>query len=115
MSEILIKNLALKTCLLFLRIPIIPLYGGFPVKLSTHIGKPIFPGNYPDVEALREATVQAMQDLIEQHQTMPGSVPRAIKDRIDSLDNPFEKHYDFVVRKISYFLLKLSNLRKKDV
>ena len=67
------------------------------------------------MEALREATVQAMQDLIEQHQTMPGSVPRAIKERIDSLDNPFEKHYDFVVRKISYFLLKLSNLRKKDV
>lgn len=80
--------------------PIVPLYGGFPVRLSTHIGKPIYPGDFKDVESLREATVAAMESMIQSHQTIPGNVPRAIKERIDLIENPFLKHYDFVVRKI---------------
>jgi hypothetical protein len=93
----------------------IPLYGGFPVKLSTHIGKPVYPQDYPDVESLRAATVQAMEDLIKEHQTFPTSVPTAIKQRTDLLPNPFVKHYDFVVRKFVSCLIKLSSFRGKEV
>ena len=81
------------------------------MKLTTHIGKPIHPEDYRDVEAVRAATVQAMQDLIEEHQTLPGSVARAIKERIDLFQNPFVKHYDFVVRKIATCVL---SLREKE-
>ena len=50
------------------RIPMTPMYGGFPVRLTTHIGDPIYPTNDMTVEDLRLATVKAMQGLIAEHQ-----------------------------------------------
>ena len=50
------------------KVPMTPLYGGFPVKLTTHVGEPIFPGDYDTVEDLRVAVVEAMKGLIDTHQ-----------------------------------------------
>ncbi len=36
----------------------VPVYGGFPVKLRTHVGDPVYPHDYKDVEQLRAAVVQ---------------------------------------------------------
>ena len=56
--------------------------------------------NYETVESLRLATVEAMESLIRCHQQVPGNVSRAIKERMDLVENPFVKHYDFVVKKM---------------
>ncbi|XP_034284937.1 monoacylglycerol/Diacylglycerol O-acyltransferase-like [Pantherophis guttatus] len=56
-----------------------PLYGMFPVKLITHIGKPI-PYD-PDVtaEKLAEKTQRAIEALQNKHQKIPGSILHALK------------------------------------
>ncbi len=50
------------------KLPLVPLYGGFPVKLTTHVGEPIHPDAFNTVEAFREAAFHAMEGLIEEHQ-----------------------------------------------
>lgn len=63
------------------RLPIVPVYGGFPVKLITHIGQPVTlePGTSP--EDAREILKGAVENLIDDHQECPGSIVRAILDR----------------------------------
>lgn len=63
------------------RLPLCPIYGGFPVKMITHLGKPInFP---PDAqpEDVKKRTKEEVQDLIRTHQRLPGSVLRGIIQR----------------------------------
>ncbi|XP_058031164.1 monoacylglycerol/Diacylglycerol O-acyltransferase-like isoform X2 [Ahaetulla prasina] len=62
---------------------IFPLYGMFPVKLITHIGKPI-PYD-PDVtaEKLAEKTQRAMEALRDKHQKIPGSILHALRQRFE--------------------------------
>jgi hypothetical protein len=83
-----------------IQVPIVPLYGGFPVRLRTHVGKPIYPADYDGVEAVRQATVEAMEALIRRHQKLPGSVARSVRERFDSAAYPLAKHYEFVVSKV---------------
>jgi len=103
------------------RLPLVPIYGGFPVKLRTYVGRPLpYPGygavnltaemKYLPITAssgensgfnknvrqeqdqgnphaispdiLARIVEVAIADLIEEHQTLPGSIPRAILDRI---------------------------------
>lgn len=94
---------------LFLRIysithiPLAPVYGGFPVKLITHVGKPItFEGNITP-ENLQSKVIlfensfnlksklyiflyykvtRAMENLIDEHQRIPGSITRGLIERI---------------------------------
>ena len=66
------------------RIPITPLYGGFPVQLTTHIGEPIHPKDCANVEELRSRVVAAMESMIRNHQKLPGDVIRAVGERIES-------------------------------
>ncbi|XP_032079227.1 transmembrane protein 68-like [Thamnophis elegans] len=63
---------------------IFPLYGMFPVKLITHIGKPI-PYD-PDItpEKLAEKTQRAIEDLRDKHQKIPGSILQALRQRFDA-------------------------------
>ena len=56
------------------KMPLVPMYGVFPVKLRTHIGSPIYPKPGMTPEELRELTVEAMENMISQHQTLPGSL-----------------------------------------
>ena len=55
--------------------------GGFPVKLTTFIGKPIPFDESLDSESLAKLVQQRMEDLIEAHQPKPGNIIRAIKER----------------------------------
>ncbi|KAJ6662095.1 hypothetical protein lerEdw1_012560 [Lerista edwardsae] len=65
------------------RLPIVPLYGNFPVKLRTYIGDPI--PYEPNVTAaeLAEKAKNAVQSLIDKHQKIPGNVFRALMERFD--------------------------------
>jgi len=60
-----------------------PIWGGYPVKLITHIGRPIYPTDTDSAESLRDKTKRAIEDLMDRHQGPP-SVPRAILQRIRS-------------------------------
>lgn len=64
------------------RVPITPIYGGFPVKLTTYLSDPIPSWDY-EVEDLRLKAIAQIQDLINEHQQLPGNVVRAIKERLE--------------------------------
>ena len=69
-----------------LRIPLVPLYGGFPVKLRTFIGTAI-PFNPQDTPfTLREKSETALAGLIQEHQRIPGSIFWALADRFIKMD-----------------------------
>lgn len=65
----------------FSRFPVRPIFGGFPVKFRTHLGKPILyePGITP--EQLVQKVANAIEDLIVQNQRIPGSIFHALLDR----------------------------------
>jgi len=62
--------------------PMLPMYGVFPVKLTTHIGKPIYPAEGMTDKELAALTVQTMEDMIAQYQTLPGSLYREVMERV---------------------------------
>lgn len=64
------------------RFPIIPIYGGYPVKLKTVFGKPIPYDPKCTVEELAAKTKLAIQHLIKEHQRSPGSIVHALLDRV---------------------------------
>ncbi|XP_066481639.1 DGAT1/2-independent enzyme synthesizing storage lipids-like [Tiliqua scincoides] len=64
------------------RLPVIPPYGGFPVKLRTYIGEPIpYDPNITAME-LAQKTKIALQSLIQKHQQIPGSICNALMERL---------------------------------
>ncbi|XP_009083616.1 transmembrane protein 68-like [Serinus canaria] len=65
------------------RLPFTPPYGGLPVKFRTYIGKPIPYDPNITAEELVEKTKTAVQDLISKHQTIPGSIWKALLERFD--------------------------------
>jgi len=64
------------------RLPLRPLFGGFPVKLTTYIGPPIYPE--PDItpEQFRDKVKAGIEQLITQHQRVPGKILPSIVDRV---------------------------------
>ena len=62
--------------------PLSPLYGGFPVKLVTHLGDFIDSSEFT-VDELRAETIISVQKLIKTHQKLPGNIVRAIKERLE--------------------------------
>lgn len=70
------KKLYLKT-----RIPLTPMFGGFPVKLRTFIGDPIKVKPYQTPEEIRSEVENKIKSLIAEHQKVPGSILRAISER----------------------------------
>eukprot|EP00095_Tigriopus_kingsejongensis_P003625 snap_masked-scaffold49_size462716-processed-gene-3.20 protein:Tk03625 transcript:snap_masked-scaffold49_size462716-processed-gene-3.20-mRNA-1 annotation:"transmembrane protein 68-like isoform x1" len=75
------------------RIPLVPLYGGFPVRLTMHIGDPIYPEEGLTSEDLRARTVASMSRLIEDHQETPGDIVRAVSQRIQTESDYLEHKY----------------------
>ncbi|XP_010080095.1 PREDICTED: transmembrane protein 68-like [Pterocles gutturalis] len=65
------------------RLPVTPPYGGLPVKFRTYIGKPIPYDPNITTEELVEKTKTAIQALISKHQTIPGSIWKALLERFD--------------------------------
>lgn len=83
------------------RFPCAPIYGGFPVKMITHIGKPIYyePGITPEdlqikvfcfrylffyfcVNYLKLQVASSLEDLILKHQRLPGNILFSILERV---------------------------------
>ncbi|XP_011614648.1 DGAT1/2-independent enzyme synthesizing storage lipids isoform X2 [Takifugu rubripes] len=63
------------------RLPIAPVYGGFPVKFRTFLGDPILYDPNINATDLAEKVKQAVQSLIDQHQQIPGTIMRALLER----------------------------------
>lgn len=63
------------------RFPFVPIYGGFPVKLKTFVGKPIPYDESLTPEQLQIKVAAALEELIQQHQKVPGSITRALLER----------------------------------
>lgn len=74
------EKLYLKT-----RLPLVPMFGGVPVKLTIHLGKPIAATKYMDPWELRTTTKQSLEAMIKENQKLPGSITKALKDRVLSL------------------------------
>ncbi|CEF71487.1 Transmembrane protein 68 [Strongyloides ratti] len=69
------------------RLPICPLYGGFPVKMITHLGKPIY-FDYDTVtpEEIKEKVKIEVYNLIHKHQRLPGSIIKGMLQRFKKTD-----------------------------
>ena len=64
------------------RLPMIPIYGGFPVKLTTHIGTPIRARRDETADQLKERVQAAMEDMISTYQRPVPSITEAVMDRM---------------------------------
>lgn len=64
------------------RVPVVPLFGGFPVKLVTYVGKPIPCDSVETAEELADVTRQAIEKMITTHQTFPATIKGAINERL---------------------------------
>lgn len=63
------------------KLPFIPIYGGFPVKLITHIGKPITYEENITPEELQLKVIEHIENLINKNQKCPGNILRAVSER----------------------------------
>lgn len=63
-------------------LPFVPIYGGFPVKLTTYIGEPITFEPTITPEDLAKRVSQTVETMIDNYQPRPGNITRAIKERI---------------------------------
>ncbi|EDO44580.1 predicted protein [Nematostella vectensis] len=63
------------------KLPLVPLYGGFPVKMRTIIGDPIPYDPTLTCDELTETVQQEIEKLIYRYQRIPGSILAAFADR----------------------------------
>ncbi|XP_050356368.1 transmembrane protein 68 isoform X2 [Nymphalis io] len=64
------------------RIPLSPVYGGFPVKMVTHLGPAIPYDPTLTPEMLQQKVASAIESLVEEHQRVPGSILLALIERV---------------------------------
>nr|XP_022314363.1 transmembrane protein 68-like isoform X2 [Crassostrea virginica] len=64
------------------RLPIVPIYGFFPVKFKMFVGDPIYPSEDKTSEALANEVMTSVGTLIYQHQRLPGNILCALVDRL---------------------------------
>jgi len=64
------------------KLPIIPIWGGFPVKLITHIGAPIYAEENETVESFKSKAKFAIEEMMRKHQTKNPTVLKAIIQRV---------------------------------
>eukprot|EP00794_Sanderia_malayensis_P004609 gene4609-5215_t len=76
--------------------PIVPIWGGFPVKLKTYFGKPMFFDPCMKYEEVAISVHRAVQELIKEHQRVPGSILRGLKERFHNSNN---NNYDNIGKK----------------
>jgi len=67
------------------KLPIIPIYGGFPVKLTTHIGTPIRVTQDETAHQLKERVEGAIAEMISTYQRPEPSIKEAVMDRMAPL------------------------------
>jgi len=64
------------------RVPLRPIFGGFPVKLTTYLGAPIYVQEDDDPEAIRDRVKAGIEKLVKDNQRIPGTIFRGILDRV---------------------------------
>ncbi|GBO07183.1 Transmembrane protein 68 [Araneus ventricosus] len=64
------------------RLPVVPIYGGFPVKMRTYVGTPIPYDPNISPEELAKKTAEAIEKMILTYQRLPGSIFKALLDRV---------------------------------
>lgn len=64
------------------RLPLVPIYGFFPVKFKMFIGDPIYPKKDQTSESLSNEVMNSVGTLIYQHQRLPGNILFALIDRL---------------------------------
>lgn len=64
------------------RLPLLPVYGGFPVRLRTYIGKPIPYDESATPEVVAKRAADSINALIKKHQRLPGNLVGALVDRV---------------------------------
>lgn len=64
-----------------IRIPVCPIYGGFPVKFRSYLGKPIPYNPNVTAEELQLKVALELSELISKHQRIPGSILHGLLDR----------------------------------
>ena len=62
--------------------PMMPIYGGLPVKLTTHVGDPIMAREEETADQLKERVEEAMREMIACHQVKTGGIGRAVLERL---------------------------------
>ena len=70
------------------KMPVVPMYGLFPVKLRTHIGAPIYPRPGVTPEELSRQVLVAVEELISQHQQLPGTLTQVLLNLINCKNAP---------------------------
>ncbi|PIC35256.1 hypothetical protein B9Z55_014673 [Caenorhabditis nigoni] len=86
------------------KIPLCPIYGGFPVKMITHLGKPIyFDFDTVTPEEVRKTVKREIRSMIKEHQRLPGSVWQGIAQRWSA---PSKKKTDEPEQAVSIELLQ---------
>ncbi|XP_060099766.1 transmembrane protein 68-like [Heteronotia binoei] len=70
------------------RLPLVPVYGFFPVKFRAYVGEPIAYDPNITSDELAKKTKIAIEALIHRHQKTPGNIIRAILDRFDKQQKP---------------------------
>lgn len=63
------------------RLPVVPIFGGYPVKLTTYIGRPIEIQHLDTPEKVKDTVMTELNDLIRAHQRIPGSITKALRER----------------------------------
>jgi len=64
------------------KVPVIPILGGFPVKLITHVGTPILVNPEESAEHLAKRVQMTMKEMIAKHQNKEKSVIGLVLDRV---------------------------------
>ncbi len=64
-----------------IKLPCAPIYGGWPVKMTTYIGNPIPYDPTDTPETLRDKCKSGIEELISSHQRIPGSICVALFER----------------------------------
>lgn len=77
------------------KFPFAPIYGGFPVKLKTYVGDPISFDDSLTPEEVKDKVALALEELINKYQKKPGSITRALLERIyDPSSSSSSSSYD---------------------
>lgn len=63
------------------RIPMVPFWGGFPVKLRTYFGEPISFSRAETPEELAKLAEESLAELIRKNQKFPATISNAFRER----------------------------------
>ena len=63
------------------KLPLVPVYGGFPVRLTTYVGQPIRVQREETAEQLSSRVQEAMQRMIGLHQSTDTGLGKLLLER----------------------------------